>query len=155
MKGKDKVFNVVCIVVILLGVVFRLFFSPVVVHGSSMLNTFEDGDYLILEKGNKSINRGDIVAVYSETLDKVLIKRVIAIGGDTIKIVGNKIYVNNTLIDESAYVDCEWGCQLEEDTVPVDKVFVLGDNRNNSTDSRVLGYLSISDIKGKYLLKLF
>lgn len=137
------------------GVVFRVFFTPVVVDGSSMFPTLENGDYLVLEKGSKRVSRGDIVAVYSDTLEKTLIKRVIAIEGDTIKIDGNKIYVNNVLLDESAYIKSDWGCEIEEDTVPSGKVFVLGDNRNNSTDSRVLGYLNIADIKGTYVLKLF
>lgn len=155
MDKLGKVLDVLIVVLLVIGVGFRIFFTPVVVDGSSMFPTLENGDYLVLEKGSKNVSRGDIVAVYSDTLEKTLIKRVIAIEGDTIKIDGSKIYVNDVLLDESAYIKSDWGCEIEEDTVPSGKVFVLGDNRNNSTDSRVLGYLNIADIKGTYVLKLF
>ena len=102
-------------------------------------------------------NRGDIIVLTppGENGDKPYIKRVIGLAGDVINIHDNKVYVNGVELDEP-YIDGEKtfcnqrvGTACPEVTVPVDSVFVLGDNRDNSQDSRVIGMVPIKNIIGK------
>ena len=127
-------------------------FRTAKVVGNSMYPTFKDGDLLLLRTFGTA-DYGDIVAVYSSELDKIVCKRVVALGGDDIKITSNEIYINQILISER-YVRNENWCPddyLLEVTVPHNSVFVLGDNRLSSVDSRTFGCLPTSAILGTYV----
>lgn len=111
-------------------------------------------DEMLLQSKLKSANYGDIVSIYSETLDEVLCKRVIGKEGDRVTIIGDKVYVNDELLDEP-YAYYDYVPQIEYDFIVDDNcVFVMGDNRNHSTDSRYLGSLPISNIKSVYLVNV-
>ena len=121
-------------------------FSTSVVHGASMYPTLKNNDLLLFRK-NVAVKNGDIVMIWSDESDKWLAKRVIGIGGDIIEYDGINLCVNNSVIDEY-YINGDWFYSRFKVNVPSDYVFVMGDNRNNSLDSRELGCLKAQDING-------
>lgn len=89
------------------------------------------------------------------TPDSALIKRVIAIGGDTLQVRGNQVYVNGEAIDEPYLTRSIRMPDYGPIDVPVDHVFVMGDNRNRSEDSRVFGPIHESTIIGRAFVKVW
>lgn len=141
---------------ILLAIFFVLYTLTIqlcVVNGDSMNNTLKNNQILFQLK-LKPATYGDIVSIYSDSLDEMLCKRVIALEGDEVTIRGKEVYVNGNLLDEPyAYYDYEPN-QEYNFLVSRDCVFVLGDNRNHSTDSRQLGCLHKSNIASVYVFNL-
>ena len=100
--------------------------------------------------------RGDIIVFDPPTArpsEQPYIKRVIGLPGDTVEIRNGSVFINDVEVDEPYIADGITGCTTERFcgpvTVPDGSVFVLGDNRNNSTDSRAFGPVSVDDIIGK------
>ena len=130
------------VIALLLAAVIRGFFlEPTYVQGPSMLNTMKTGDKVIINKliyRFKSPARGEVIVFHTQ-VDRDLIKRVIGLPGDTIQVKNSRIYINDKLLPEP-YLNFS----TQTSTVPPTKisanhVFVMGDNRENSTDSRELG----------------
>ena len=141
--------------IILAVVLIRLFiFDPVRVDGPSMNVTLEDGQVLILNKiiyRKEDIKRYDIVVVKRDNGEKI-VKRVIGLPNETIEIKDNKVYANGKLLDSSFTSSITEDFNLSEvgfEKVPGDSYFVLGDNREVSLDSRVLGPIKKEKILGK------
>lgn len=139
---KDSLFYIVLALAVGL---FLTFFKPACVDGSSMYPTYEDRDLLLLRKTH-DIKRGDIVAVKSDQLGYVLCKRVIGLPNECVKIDDALIKIDGKLLDEPYITESFFGEYLT--VVGKDKFFAMGDNRNNSTDSRQLGTLDIEDVEG-------
>ena len=161
------------LIIIFFIVVIRIFIAtPVSVHGSSMYPTLEDGDTMILYKLVKStrgIKRDDIVVI--ETDSGKLIKRVIGLPGDVITYKtetvdekeithlyrnGKKIeekYIKQDAVNQTCNED--WELCTTEIKVPEGEYYVLGDNRGNSKDSRMLGTIAYDDILGTTELVIF
>ena len=141
------------ILIILVFVMLRTFvITPVRVDGSSMKNTLQNGDILLLYKMGK-IDYQDIIVLKEEKDDEIIIKRVIGIPGDTVSIKDNKIYVNDKVIDDfHAYGETS---DYNKITLGSDEYFILGDNRLVSKDSRYFGPVKEKDIKGKVVFRLF
>ena len=142
--------------IIILVLLFKHYIiSPIRVDGDSMNPTLKDGDIMLLnEIGYKTggVDRFDIVVI--DTEDDVIIKRVIGLPGDRIKYVDNKLYINDKEIEEPFEHDVTHNFELLElgtDIVPHDKYFVLGDNRGNSKDSRIIGFIDANQIRGKVI----
>ena len=107
------------------------------VEGDSMLSTLNSGDQIIARK-NKEAKVGDIVIISGEREDSFIIKRVIAVGGQTVKIEDGYVFVDGVKIDEP-YLDSQGQTKAhlwKERTLKEDEIFFLGDNRLNSEDSR-------------------
>ena len=127
-----------------------------------MDDTLHDGNYLILNKlayRSESPKYGDIVVFPSDAdggEEKLFIKRVIGVGGDEVTVDGKTVYVNGKQLDEP-YVqkDTEGTGASKSWTVPEGKVFVMGDNRDVSLDSRRIGPIDEDIIIGKVALRLF
>ena len=140
--------------IIILVLLFKHYImSPIRVDGDSMNPTLKDGDIMLLnEIGKKSLDRFDIVVI--DTEEDVIIKRIIGLPGDRIKYVDNKLYVNDKEVEEPFEHDVTHNFELLElgtDNVPINEYFVLGDNRNNSKDSRIIGFIKDYQIRGKVI----
>lgn len=134
-------------------------FRVVTVDGESMVPNLQDGDRLILTDVTTRYERGEIVVI-SRADDDPLVKRVIAVGGDTIDFQDGNVYLNGELLEEP-YIDQETydvspGPPDFPLTVPAGQVFVMGDNRGNSLDSRSyeVGLVDTHRILGKVLIHL-
>jgi signal peptidase I len=151
---RDLVFSVLIAVVLIVFI-----YQPVKVEGTSMMPTLTDQERIFINKftyrfGLGSIERGDTVVFwYPQDVSKSYIKRVIGIPGDHVRIEGGRVYVNGAALVEN-YVPAEnrdsssWH-DGEEQVVPEGRYFVLGDHRNQSSDSRMWGYVPRENIYGK------
>ncbi len=145
---------VVVIVCVLL--IHQFVGQQIEVSGSSMESTLHNEDHLILEKISYEIDkpkRYDIVVFrpYSGDKDTYYIKRVIGLPGETIQIIGSDIYIDNRLLEEDYGNNpiADGGIAKEPFVLGKDEYFLLGDNRNNSKDSRDL---SIGAVKRKAII---
>lgn len=124
--------------------------------GPSMEPLFSDKDVVIVSKLYRNIKYNDIVIFHYED-SKNMVKRIVGLPGDGIKIIDNKIYRNNELIIED-YILSENNQEIVNATyeiIPEDEYFVLGDNRDNSLDSRSFGNIKKDSIAGKVILRLW
>ena len=140
--------------IVIMLVVGRMFLGTAIVKGTSMTNTLQEHDFLLIHK-TKDINRGDIVAIWSSDLQEYLCKRVIGLPNDRVEIIGNKVKVNNEVLEEPYIKEEIWGStdRISVD-VPEGYVYVLGDNRNGSLDSRKFGCIAEEQIYGVSLIDL-
>ncbi len=152
----------VAISIFIVILVFTFVFRIVIVDGGSMVPTLQDGQRLIISHLFYSPEQGDIVVVNSTGLNKTIIKRVIATEGQTVDIDFEKhtVTVDGKVLDEP-YINEPTlrndGGNTYPMVVPENTIFVMGDNRNNSTDSRspMVGCISIDDVLGKAVFRIF
>jgi signal peptidase I len=144
------------LIIILVLLIRTFFYTPVRVNGSSMQPTLYDGDYLILEKFDIRIDRFDIIVLNYQK--ERLVKRVIGLPGEHVKYHDNKLYINDELVTENIDDLETFNFELQDlgfDYIPEDYYFVMGDNRENSTDSRYIGLISKDNIIGKVRFQVF
>ncbi len=162
-KNAESVYDMASIVVsavLTVGIIFTFFFKISTVSGESMENTLHNADRLIISSVVKDIEYGDVVVTSQPNfLNKVLIKRVIAVGGQTVWFdeKTKKVIVDGKPLDEP-YIkeEMEYTNAMNKlVTVPEGKVFVMGDNRNNSSDSRdeFIGVIDERYIVGKVVYR--
>ena len=144
---------------LVLVLIFSFFFRIIQVDGSSMVPTLVNGDKLIVWGAGYTPQRGNVVIVDSYTsYGKPLVKRVIAKGGDTVSIdyATGTVAVNGEVLQEDYIAEPTYlGYDVQFPyTVPEGTVFVMGDNRNQSLDSRstYVGCIDERDILGKVLV---
>ena len=142
----------------LIVLVITTFIKPTVVHGSSMEPTLNDGDYLLVSKQAYIFDepeRGEIIIFPVEEKEKLYIKRVIGLPGDEIAIEGGKVYVNSIEDSQEYTLAGITSGYIDSLVVPEGEIFVLGDNRLNSIDSREIGTQKIDDVTGVAIVRLW
>lgn len=139
-------------------------FQPFIVKGISMEPNFSDSDYLIVDEITyrfRAPERGDVIIFrYPQNLSEKFIKRVIGLPGEIISLEGNQIFVVDRLgqkkvLDESEYLNNQTLFNQTDFLLSEDEFFVLGDNRQNSFDSRSWGVLPKKNIIGRALFRVF
>lgn len=153
-KNFLNLFGPAIVVFLLIILLFKFVLLVSFVPTSSMENTIARDSIILSTRIHKSINRGDIIVFWSEEENKILIKRVVGIAGDKIEICDDKLYINGNP-EAGGYFKGKTKIgdnNLKIFTIPADSLFVLGDNRENSKDSRSYNnpYISIKDVMGKY-----
>ena len=158
-----QTFVVVLAVLILL---FTFVGRIITVDGPSMLPTLHDKDVLILRSIAYTPEQGDIVVLtkdFDHYEDQPIVKRVIAVGGQNVRIDYNesKVYVDGVALEEPYILEQTMyfpggDLSIQELEIPEGHVFVMGDNRNNSADSRyfVIGPVDVHRILGKVIIRL-
>ncbi len=161
-EKKKKLFKEILpyiIIVIVILLIKKFIFTTILVNGTSMNNTLKEKDVMILDKVSyrfKEIKRFDIVvANVSKTR---LIKRVIGLPGEHIKYENNELYINNKKVSDTYGSDVTYDFDLSEfelAKIPEDCYFIMGDNRTDSIDSRVIGVVNKKDIVGHATFIIF
>lgn len=169
-KAKNEVvewLKAIVIALILVALIRWLLFKPFIVDGPSMQPNFHTGERLIVNEILYDIRkpqRGEVIVFHVPSEGKDFIKRVIAVAGDTVKVEGDTVTVNGKPVNETyiqgaieeshkegkLYNDKDFpNTAFPDGKVPEGHVFVMGDNRSDSTDSRMIGYVPLSDIVGR------
>lgn len=164
-KVKDIIGMVVYFLIVVAVMVFVVKFigQRTVVIGDSMQTTLSDGDNLITDKITyrfRDPKRFDIVVFpFKENTSKLLIKRIIGMPGETVQIKNGKVYINGYELQENYGNEImnDAGIASEPILLGEDEYFVLGDNRNNSQDSRFssVGNVSRSDLIGRAWVRIW
>lgn len=144
------------VIPLVLIVLIFSFLRAYVIPSGSMIPTLVEGDHIIgiqqYFPNGHTFHAGDIATFYSDQLGEVLVKRVVAEGGDTVDIVGDTLYVNGKKSDwqgnGTGMVQGEW--KLDDD-----EYFMMGDNRGNSKDSRWIGPVKASKMITKVVCTYF
>ena len=167
---------------ILMALLLALFIRTFIVQAfkipsGSMIPTLAIGDHILVNKLSYGIRipflekylvefgspqRGDVIVfIYPEDRSKDFIKRVIGVAGDTVEVRSKKVFINGKAVEDSHAhfegYDPQLGGTVNGDdygpkVVPEGHVFVMGDNRDRSYDSRFWGYVSLSEVRGKAFL---
>jgi len=141
-------------------IVYKFLMQPHQVKGDSMFDNFHNGEYVLTSKITYKLNDpevGDVVIFEApKNEDYDYIKRIVGMPGDRVMIKKGKVYINSQLFDESGYLDTavytrtgRYFPEGEEIIVPNSSYFVIGDNRDHSSDSREWGFVPIENIVGK------
>lgn len=142
------------VIIIVVVVLIRSFIvTPVQVDGNSMYPTLRDNEILLLKKYDKKYERFDIVVLNYN--NSKLIKRIIGMPGEHIKYEDNKLYINGKYVKENFERNTLTSNFELDEKIPKGYYFVMGDNRDNSTDSRIIGFISEDDIDGVSDIALF
>ena len=146
-------------VVVVLLLVRGFVVEPVRVHGDSMEPTLPAGALLLVDKisfHTRDPKRGDVVVTKDPRNGGSIVKRVVAIGGDSVGIEDGALMVNGAKVLET-YIDNTGmrGFYFGPDVVPHGHVFLLGDNRLDSVDSRAFGSVAIDDLDGRLLATIW
>jgi len=131
-------------------------FDSVIVDGRSMYPTFDDRTRVFAWQGcyqPGSLKRGEILILSDPTDGTLVVKRVVALGGETLTFAGEDIYVNGKRLNEPYLNQQEPLLQYEGSVlVPPRSVWVMGDNRNHSSDSRDYGPVPLKDVRSRPFL---
>jgi signal peptidase I len=149
---------------LVLYVVIQYAVQTVHVLGSSMSGSLHDNDLLVASKISYKLHppqRGDIIVFKPPNEDsRDFIKRVIALPGDRIRITNAVVYINGQVLHEPYLPEPwtynnNWPADGQDKLVPADQYFVMGDNRNHSSDSRSFGFVELDAILGKAEVRIW
>ncbi|GIP43711.1 signal peptidase I [Paenibacillus sp. J45TS6] len=169
-KVKNEVWEwtkAIAIALVLVFIIRFFLFKPFIVDGPSMKPNFHTGERVIVNQILYDIRepkRGEVVVFHVPSENRDFIKRVIAVGGDTVEVNGDEVKVNGQVIDEPYLKEAIEEAQADggqyntynfpneffpDGKVPEGMIFAMGDNRSNSTDSRMIGYVPLEDVVGR------
>ncbi|MNC37546.1 Signal peptidase I T [compost metagenome] len=169
-KPKNEVLEwvkAIAIALVLVILIRWLLFKPFIVDGPSMQPNFHTGERVIVNEilyDIRSPQRGEVIVFHVPSEGRDFIKRVIGVAGDTVKVEGDVVTVNGEPVNETyiqgaideahnnnaLYNNKNFPNEdFTDGTVPKGHVFVMGDNRSDSTDSRMIGYVPLGDIVGR------
>lgn len=166
-KQKHPIIEIIqfALIALLIVLPIRMFIAqPFIVSGASMEETFYTGEYLIVDQVTYRFNepvRGDVIIFrYPRDPSKFFIKRIIGLPGDTITIDGTTVTIFNDEYPQGVALNESYIKSMEPNTVQSETLgdreyFVMGDNRDQSSDSRVWGVLQEENIIGRALVRLF
>lgn len=161
--GKFDFLELFIFTLVTVMIITTFFFRHSIVDGVSMENTLVEGEHLIISDVFYMPKRGDIIVCEDHTtaISKPIVKRVIATAGETVFIVcengENKVYIDGVLLNEP-YVNIDdptYKYMPLKLTVPDGEIFVMGDHRNESTDSRAIGTVSVDSVLGRVLIRFY
>lgn len=166
-KNENSILEIVrfSVIALLIVIPVRMFIAqPFIVSGASMENTFHNGEYLIVDQVTYHLHnpeRGDVVIFrYPKDPSKFFIKRIIGVPGDTVSIEGSTVTITNEENPNGFVLNEPYIKSMKPNVTMIEKLgdreyFVMGDNRDESSDSRVWGVLQEERIVGRALLRLF
>lgn len=157
---------IVIVVAIFISLLFRQYvFAREVVDGPSMMSTLKDKDVTFVEKLSRysnSVKKGEIVTFQSgDVNNSIYVKRVIGLPGDTIELLNGKVYLNGRKLEEpylkeGTYTGGEGFLhEGQKYKVPGNHIFVLGDNREVSKDSREIGPVAYKALDGHVIIRVY
>lgn len=156
---KIKLINTFSIIIIslIIGFIVRMYiFELVKVDGLSMFPTYNNEQHLGVLKTFQNIKQGDIVIFKSHDIyENIYVKRIIGLPNDHIVIKNNEVYINDIKLKEKylpPYVNTNGEIDI---IIPNNEYFVMGDNRSQSKDSRLIGTIKKDDIMGKVIFEMF
>lgn len=152
---KANFINFLALVIVGMSIIFAVNYNTSHIKGTSMEPTYSSGDVVMTRKNTDDIKVNDIITIHGEKLSESvgmeipdMLKRVVAVPGDTVKMEDNVFYINGEP-EDADYVRGEMINNADfEDVLGEDEFFVLGDNRNFSADSRVFGPVNRDMIVG-------
>ena len=153
-------------IAVIIAAIILAFFKPIIVQQESMHPNFYSRDYLITSRQSYRLfgepQRGDVIVFRSSLYDengkqKNLIKRIVGLPGETIEIKNGEVYINGELLQENYVAEQGLSGEMDAITVPEGRLFVMGDNRRVSQDSRspAVGTISMDSIVGKVIIRLY
>ncbi|WP_267382773.1 signal peptidase I [Cyanobacterium sp. uoEpiScrs1] len=171
-KVKNQIWKIllenlkIVVIASILAFIIRTFIAePRYIPSESMLPTLQEGDRLVIEKVSYYFHppqRGDVVVfeppiqlrLQGYKKEQAFIKRVVGVGGETIAIIDGKVYIDNQSLPEDYILESPH-YNLKPITIPDSQLFVMGDNRNNSNDSHIWGFLPRENVIGHAVFRFF
>lgn len=159
-----EIFKIVIIALVIVVPIRYFLFQPFFVKGQSMEPSFESGDYLIIDEISyrlRTPERGEVVVFKNpQNQNQRFIKRIVGLPGETVELKDGKVAITANfkkfILDESAYLPVHIRTDpklFRNITLEKDEYFVLGDNRLNSSDSRIFGPLPRENIIGRVIFR--
>lgn len=150
---------------VVMAIGITLVIQPTIVSGQSMYPTLENNDYIVVNKlayTNEVPERGDIIVFKTKLIEsetnkkKDFVKRVIALPGEHLVIKDSKVYINGEYLNEDYLEDVYTEGDIDI-VIPDNQIFVMGDNRESSGDSResYIGTIPLKDIHGKVFIRMY
>lgn len=160
---KKSLFEYIKVILVTVIVTYAVLFFVQVsrVVGSSMESTYHNGNIILVDKifykrGSPSYNDIVVVDYHVNAGEDQIIKRIVGLPGDRLEMKDNKLYRNGELLNEDYIKEPMVGNEDFSYDIPEGKVFVMGDNRNQSVDSRMIGYIDFEDqVVGRVFFKVF
>jgi len=161
-EEKYRIDFIIFVWIMFLFISILLNFTVCQVSGNSMFPTLQDGDYILINRGTSvtsSLHHGEIIVIKNPDDSSYYVKRIIGMPNDSIKMSKGSVYINEKeqkepYIYKGSFYEKEFFSSFSEREIPLNQLFVMGDNRNNSKDSRNgLGCINKNNVVGVMFYK--